>query len=242
MIALEYHADLFDISHDTDFVIVGCGSLGSQIASQLAALGARNFFLVDGDRIEESSQKRTSCGAADDTGRLKSDRLATYLASRFSAAVAIMTQFADGAEAARLTLARTRKPFLILAEDLAGDDVSLVRQFLAEYHATAPEPPPYLHVGQIGPFCVAGPLVAQPDDACPFCYSTLPVSVDTEIVAPPSPADNALIACFAVSQIAIERLTRRSSLRGHRWLFNPAMGHASLHPVSKSLDCKVCQP
>ncbi|UIY32369.1 hypothetical protein LZK73_26900 (plasmid) [Neorhizobium galegae] len=164
--------------------------------------------------------------------------MATYLASRFSAAVAIMTQFADGAEAARLTLARTRKPFLILAED----DVSLARQFLAEYHATAPEPPPYLHVGQIGQFCVAGPLVAQPDDACPFCCSTLPASVDTGVAAPPSPADNALIACFAVSQIAIERLSHRSSLRGHRWLFNPTMGHASLHPVSKSLDCKVCQP
>jgi hypothetical protein len=171
-------------------------------------------------------------------GRSKSDRLATYLASRFSAAAAVMTQFADGAEAARLTLARTRKPFLILAED----DVSLARQFLAEYHATAPEPPPYLHVGQVGPFCVAGPLVAQPGDACPFCCSTLPASADTGVAAPPSPADNALIACFAVSQIAIERLSHRSSLRGHRWLFNPATGHASLHPVSKSLDCKVCQP
>lgn len=238
MRAFEYHADLFDVIHDTDFVILGCGGLGSQIASQLAALGARNFFLVDGDRIEESSQKRMTSATAEDIGRLKSDRLATYLASRFSAAVAIMTQFADGAEAARLILARTRKPFLILAED----DVSLARQFLAEYHATAPEPPPYLHVGQIGPFSVAGPLVAQPDDACPFCCSTLPASVDAEIAATPSPADNALIACFAVSQIAIERLTRRSSLRGHRWLFNPAMGHASLHPVSRSLDCKVCQP
>ncbi|MCQ1838504.1 ThiF family adenylyltransferase [Neorhizobium galegae] len=238
MRAFEYHADLFDVIHDTDFIIVGCGGLGSQIASQLAALGARNFFLVDGDRTEESNQKQMRWGAAEDTGRLKSDRLATYLASRFSAAVAIMTQFADGAEAARLTLARTRKPFLILAED----DVSLARQFLAEYHATAPEPPPYLHVGQIGQFCVAGPLVAQPDDACPFCCSTLPASVDTGVAAPPSPADNALIACFAVSQIAIERLSHRSSLRGHRWLFNPTMGHASLHPVSKSLDCKVCQP
>ncbi|CDN51259.1 ThiF family adenylyltransferase [Neorhizobium galegae] len=238
MKAFEYHADLFDVIHETDFVIVGCGGLGSQIASQLAALGARNFFLVDGDRIEENSQNRRSRATAEDTGRLKSDRLATYLASRFSAAVAIMTQFADGAEAARLTLARTRKPFLILAED----DGSLVRQFLAEYHATAPAPLPYLHVGQLGPFCVAGPLVALPDDACPFCCSTLPASVDTGDVAQPSPADNALIACFAVSQIAIERLTHRSSLRGHRWLFAPATGHASLHPVSKSHDCKVCQP
>ena len=238
MIAFEYHADLFDVIHDTDFVIVGCGSLGSQIASQLAALGARKFFLVDGDRIEENSQKRPTRATAEDIGRLKSDRLATYLASRFSAAVAIMTQFADGAEAARLTLARTRKPFLILAED----DVSVARQFLAEYHATAPVPPPYLHVGQLGPFCVAGPLVAQPDDACPYCCSTLPASVDTGVAAPPLPADNALIACFAVSQIAIERLTQSSSLRGHRWLFHPAIGHASLHPVSKSLDCKVCQP
>ena len=238
MRAFEYHADLFDVIHDTDFIIVGCGGLGSQIASQLAALGARNFFLVDGDRLEASSQQRMSGGAAEDAGRLKSDRLATYLASRFSAAVAIMTQFADGAEAARLTLARTRKPFLILAED----DDSLARQFLAEYHATEPVPPPYLHVGQTGSFYVAGPLVAQPDDACPFCCATLPESVDTGREVPPSPADNALIACFAVSQIAVERLTHRSSLRGHHWLFNPATGHASLHPVSKNLNCKVCQP
>ena len=238
MKAFEYHADLFDAVHDTDFVIVGCGSLGSQIASQLAALGARHFFLVDGDRIEESNLQRLNWATTRDIGQLKSDRLATYLASRFSAVVAIMTRFADGAEAARLILARTRKPFLILAED----SVSLAPRFLAEYHAAAPVPPPYLHVGQNGSVCVAGPLVAQPEDACPFCCATLQAPIDTSVVGRPSPADNALIACFAVSQIAIERLTHRSSLRGHRWLFNPAMGSASLHAVVKSPDCKVCHP
>lgn len=238
MKAFDYHADLFDAVHDTDFVIVGCGNLGSQIASQLAALGARNFFLVDGDLIEDSNVKRLTWATAEDIGQLKSDRLATYLASRFSATVAIMTQFADGAEAARLILARTRKPFLILAEDT----VALAPQFFAEYHATAPVPPPYLHIGQLGSLCVAGPLVAQPDDACPFCCSTLETSAHSGVVGRPAPADNALIACFAVSQIAIERLTHRSSLRGHRWLFNPLVGRASLHPVPKSPDCKVCHP
>src|SRR5687768_7139332 len=142
MKAFDYHADLFDAVHDTDFVIVGCGNLGYQIASQLAEIGARNFFLVDGDLIEDSSVKRLSWATAEDIGQLKSDRLATYLASRFSATVAIMTQFADGAEAARLILARTRKPFLILAEDT----VALAPKFFAEYHATAPVPPPYLHI------------------------------------------------------------------------------------------------
>lgn len=223
---------------DTDFVIVGCGGLGSQIAVQLAALGAHNFFLVDGDRIDESNLNRLTWATRQDVGQLKTDRLASYLSSRFSATVLTLPEFATGSEAVRLIMAYARNPFLVLA----GDNASLARQFLTAYHAFSAAFPPYLHVGYVGAHCIAGPLVARPDDACPFCNSAAEVANDSGFVAPSALANNALIAGFAVSQIAMERLTRRSILCGHRWLFDLRTGRAGLRSISKHPECKVCHP
>ncbi len=231
---------VYDLSRfqATDFVMVGCGGLGSQIAIQLAALGARRFLLIDGDRIEASNLNRLTFAAAEDIGLLKTEVLARYLVSRFSASVETVPEFATGADAVRSILQRTRLPFVLLA----GDDARLARSFLAACHRVAPTPPPYLHVGYVGAHCMAGPLVAQPEDACPFCGSAAEITADEGFVAPSALANNALIAGFAVSQIAMERLTGRSALSGHRWLLDLQTGRTRLRPVLKHLQCKVCHP
>uniref|UniRef100_UPI003101316C ThiF family adenylyltransferase n=1 Tax=Neorhizobium sp. EC2-8 TaxID=3129230 RepID=UPI003101316C len=215
MKAIDYHAELFDAIHDTDFVIIGCENLAAQIAAQLAALGAQRFFLVDRGRIEGDSLKRLSWIEAEDIGRSKSDRLATYLAAHFSAVVAITPESADEAEAARLVLDRARKPFLVLAED----DVAVTRRFLMAYHAAAQRPSPYLHVDHQ---CGTGLLVAGRDDACVFCGSSFEGAVETSIAEWSKPAQDALIACLAVSQIVIQCFTR-SSPSGQSWIFEPGL-------------------
>lgn len=222
----------------TEFVIVGCGGLGSQIAIQLAALGAHRFLLIDGDRIEASNLNRLAFATAADIGQMKTEILARYLVSRFSASVEILSEFAVGTDAVQSILTETRLPFVVLA----GDDARLARSFLAAYHGAVAEPPPYLHVGYVGQHCMAGPLVVLPGDACPFCGSAAEIVADAGFVAPSALANNALIAGFAVSQIAMERLAGRSVLSGHRWLFDLQTGRSQLRPVSKHPKCKVCQP
>jgi len=223
---------------ETDFVIVGCGGLGSQIAIQLAALGARHFMLIDGDRIEASNLNRLTFATAADIGLPKTETLKGYLELRFGVSVQALSEFATGAAAVQAILQRTRLPFLVLA----GDDAHLARRFLSAHHAAVSAPPPYLHVGYVGAHCMAGPLVAVAEDACPFCGSAAEIIADAGFVAPSALANNALIAGFAVSQIAIERLTRRSVLSGHRWLFDLQTGRTQLRPILKHPECKVCQP
>lgn len=230
MRTIDYHTDLFDAIRDTDFVIVGCGSLAAQIAAQLAALGAHRFFLVDSDRIEAGSMRRLNWVKAEDVGQLKSDRLATYLAAHFSATVAITPESADEAEAARLVLDRARKPFLVLAEG----DIAVTQRFLSAYTTAAQQPAPYLHVGHGNHHCVAGLLAVGRDDACHFCGSPLQGSVETSIAERSKPSHDAPIADFAVSQIAIQCLIRSRSPRGQRWIFEPTGSYALFDPAPKS--------
>ncbi|MFB9948244.1 ThiF family adenylyltransferase [Rhizobium puerariae] len=223
---------------ETDFVIVGCGGLGSGIAARLAAAGARHFFLVDNGRIDDGNLKRLSWAAAEDIGEPKADRLASYLASRFSASVVTLPEAAEELEAVRLVMAHVRRPFLIFAVD----DARLGRRLVAACHAALPEPPPYLYVGPVGARSVVGPLVAGPDDPCPFCSSATDAAGDGEVPASDLPADKAPIAGLVISQIACQRFTHPNALRGKRWWFDPRTGRAELRSVSKRPDCEVCNP
>lgn len=222
---------------ETSFILIGCGGLGSQIAIQLAALGARHFTLVDGDTIDASNLNRLNWANAVDIGALKAERLARHLAERFSCDVAKYCLFADGPETVSTILEGVERPFVILS----GDDSTLARGCVRALNSTTSPRVPYLHVGYVGAFCMAGPLVADQVDGCPFCGSAAEIAGDTGFVAPSALANNALIAGFAVSQIAIDLLTGESALRRHRWIFNLRTGQARLRPVSKSPECKVCR-
>ncbi|MDR6665642.1 hypothetical protein J2X71_001900 [Rhizobium sp. 1399] len=131
---------------EIDFVIIGCGGVGSQIAVQLATLGARHFLLADADRIGENNLSDLPWAGKADLGCLKTDKLATYLAARFSANVFALPETAEGAVALRLIADYADNPFVVLA----GEDSLSVEKFVAAGRASAAGMPPYLQASRYG--------------------------------------------------------------------------------------------
>ncbi|RWY83317.1 thiamine phosphate synthase [Rhizobium leguminosarum] len=221
---------------EIDFVIIGCGGLGSQIAIQLAAHGARHFYLVDADRIDEDNLNHVPWASEADLGRLKTDKLATCLAACFSANVFALPEFAEGAAALRLIADYAHNPFVVLA----GDDSHPAQEFLTACHASKAGLPPHLHVGRSQAHGMAGPSVAVHEDACPVCHCTAQVATDDGFLAPPAAAENAFIAGLAVSRIAQKCLSRHSAARGRRWILDLKSNQADLRSLCENPECKVC--
>lgn len=221
---------------EIDFVIIGCGGLGSQIAIQLAAHGARHFFLVDADRIDENNLNHVPWASEADLGRLKTDKLATCLAACFSAKVFALPEFAAGAAALRLIADYAHNPFVVLA----GDDSHPAQEFLTACHASKAGLPPHLHVGRSEAYGIAGPSVAVHEDACPVCHCAAQVATDDGFLAPPAAAENAFIAGLAVSRVAQKCLSRHSAARGRRWILDLKSNQAELRSRCEHPECKVC--
>lgn len=62
------------IMRDKEAIILGCGSVGSLVALQLAKSGVGNFLLVDNDIVEYHNLCRHQCGISD-VGRYKTEAL-----------------------------------------------------------------------------------------------------------------------------------------------------------------------
>ncbi len=212
---------------DIDFVIIGCGDLGSQIAIQLAALGARHFLLVDADRIDENDLNRLPWASEADLGRLKTDRLATHLAAGFSAYVFTLPEFAEGASALRLIADYANNPFFIFA----SDDSRPAQDLLSACRALEAGLPPHLHVGRSANYCMAGPLVLVHEDTCSVCHCATQVATDDSFRTLPATVDNPLVAGLAVSQIAQNCLSRHSVARGRQWILDLKGGQAELRSL-----------
>ncbi|MBY5393546.1 thiamine phosphate synthase [Rhizobium leguminosarum] len=212
---------------DIDFVIIGCGDLGSQIAIQLAALGARHFLLVDADRINENDLNRLPWASEADVGWLKTDRLATHLAAGFSAYVFTLPEFAEGASALRLIADYANNPFFILA----GDDSRRAQDLLSACRALKAGLPPHLHVGRSANYCMAGPLVLVHEDACSVCHCATQVATDDSFRTLPATVDNPLVAGLAASQIAQNCLSRHSVARGRQWILDLKGDQAELRSL-----------
>ncbi|MCA2434344.1 ThiF family adenylyltransferase [Rhizobium leguminosarum] len=212
---------------DIDFVIIGCGDLGSQIAIQLAALGARHFLLVDADRIDENDLNRLPWAGEAYLGRLKTDRLATRLAAGFSATVFVLPEFAEGASALRLIADYANNPFFILA----GDDSHPTQDPLSACRALKAGLPPHLHVGRSANYCMSGPLVLVHEDACSVCHCATQVATDDSFRTLPATVDNPLVAGLAVSQIAQNCLSRHSVARGRQWILDLKGDQAELRSL-----------
>ncbi|MGO7958508.1 ThiF family adenylyltransferase [Rhizobium leguminosarum] len=212
---------------DIDFVIIGCGGLGSQIAIQLAALGARHFLLVDADRINENDLNRLPWASEADVGWLKTDRLATHLAAGFSAYVFTLPEFAEGASALRLIADYANNPFFILA----GDDSRRAQDLQSACRALKAGLPPHLHVGRSANYCMAGPLVLVHEDACSVCHCATQVATDDSFRTLPATVDNPLVAGLAASQIAQNCLSRHSVARGRQWILDLKGDQAELRSL-----------
>ncbi|MBY2907770.1 ThiF family adenylyltransferase [Rhizobium leguminosarum] len=215
---------------DIDFVIIGCGGLGSQIAIQLAALGARRFLLVDADRIDENDLNHLPWACEADLGRLKTDRLATHLAAGFSATVFALPEFAEGASALRLIANYANNPFLILA----GGDSRPTQDLLSACLALEAGLPPHLHLGRSANYCMAGPLALVHEDACSVCHCATQVTADDGLRAPQATADSPLVAGLAVSQIVQKCLSRHSLARGRQWILDLKGDQAKLRSLQRT--------
>lgn len=221
--------------HLTSFVLAGCGGLGSQIAIQLAALGARRFHLIDGDVIERSNLNRLVFATDEDCGKLKTDVLARHLTQRFGAEVSTSPCFVSADEDCLSSFRHLNNCFVILS----ADEAPALRAFLSALYSRG-SVPPYLHAGYVGAHCVAGPLVRSSGEPCPFCGSAATIARRDGFVAPSALANNALIAGFAVSQILLALTSGETALAGHRWLFELPTGRSRLIPLSKRNTCEVC--
>lgn len=65
-------------------LILGCGGTGTHVAWNLAALGIRNFVLIDDDKVELSNLNRQLLYDLNDIGTYKVDALEKKLKDRFS--------------------------------------------------------------------------------------------------------------------------------------------------------------
>ena len=77
MISLRYR-DIVDNMHEHTFHILGCGAIGSSTATQLARMGAENFYLYDMDSVE-SHNVGVSQYVNDDIGKFKVEALRNHI-------------------------------------------------------------------------------------------------------------------------------------------------------------------
>jgi len=216
---------------DIDFVIVGCGGLGSQIAIQLATLGAHRFLLMDADRIDEINFSHLPWASRDDLGWLKTEKLSSYLAARFSADVFALPEFAQGTAALRLIADYAQNPFIVLA----GDDPRQTEEVLTAALASTAGLPPHLHVDCPDTRCKPGHSIALTADAGPVCDCDARVAIGHRSFAPRTAASNTSFARLVVSAIVQECLPKHAPPRGRSWILDFKGSQCELRSLPRRL-------
>ena len=111
---------------DSHFTVIGCGAIGTIFAEMLVRSGARHFFLVDGDRVEESNLNRCPAFAQADVGRNKAAVLkARLLAINAGVKAAVSEHFfereeSDAQRAIRRKIRNHSHVVLIAADNYAA--------------------------------------------------------------------------------------------------------------------------
>ncbi len=221
-----------------EYVIAGCGGLGSNAAVELAALGARHLTLIDGDVIEHSNLNRLLWACESDVTRLKVDALAEHLEGRFGASVRTVPRRVSSRslEEASMALPNGSSTWLVTV-----DDGGSAREAVTWLHGR--EGVRYVHSGYVGAFCTAGPLVSRKADACPFCGSGQYRVTTDSFVAPSAAPNNLLLASFLAAQLLLVAGDEAGplSLQGVRWTMDLRSGVGQRQPLSKAGHCDVCR-
>jgi len=76
---MEKPIDVPFIMKQKTILLIGLGGLGTEIIRQLAALGIRNYILVDDDIIKTENLNRQLCFSNNDVGRYKVDVISEFL-------------------------------------------------------------------------------------------------------------------------------------------------------------------
>lgn len=220
----------------TAFIIVGCGGLGSNLAIQLAALGAQRFVLVDSDRIEESNLNRLIWADDNDLGSNKAIALADYLQSRFGSTCMPLAQNARSDVAVIAGEATHDWPFRMV---LAIDDPRSLRDLCGAVHRAGIA---YLTLGYVGAVCVVGPSCEEPSDPCPYCHSRrITITGGASFIGPSAICNNTLCAAFAASQLTLSVLGQVSAVRRRVWQMDLSTGQVDWRDLHKDRQCLVCR-
>jgi molybdopterin-synthase adenylyltransferase len=222
---------------ERDHVVVGCGGLGASTAVQLAALGAQRLTLIDRDRVECSNLNRLLWSEPTEVGSKKVESLARHLRARFGVNARAVGDTATEESLDALFGPRGPGPSTWL---LTIDQAPAARAVARWLHGR--QGVQYVHAGYVGAQCVAGPLVVDVSDPCPFCGSgAVPASTES-FVAPSAAPNNLMIAAFLAAQLL--RLAAAGAegtvLHRRRWVLDLRTGDASVTPVFKRSDCEVC--
>lgn len=70
------------INYEQKVGIIGCGTIGSNIISDLVSSGAQNFILVDNDVVELSNLSRQTLFKIDDIDKKKIDIMKEFIIDR----------------------------------------------------------------------------------------------------------------------------------------------------------------
>lgn len=224
-------------------VILGCGGLGSNLAIQLAALGARDMILVDGDQIEQSNLNRLVWCGQEHIGQAKVEALAAHLAARFGTRSLPIRQMVGSSSVAtalaELDPARPGVVYLTVDEPLAAREGL---QAILRLSTSAPEAfLPVFHAGYAGRYCVAGPVLLSAQDPCAFCNEPeRRTAAGRPFVAPSAAPNNMVIASFLATQTLRLMARNEMTLKGRRWCLDLATGQSTFLEIAKDRQCPTC--
>ncbi|MFD0599368.1 ThiF family adenylyltransferase [Catellatospora coxensis] len=218
------------------YVILGCGGIGSNTAVALAALGATRILVTDDDRIEAGNLNRLLWASPAEVGELKCEALARHLRNQFNI---------DCVSAAVRTSAETVRR---VHESLAGsatwviavDDPTSAREAAGYLHGRPHTC--YIHAGYVGARCVVGPMAFRDGDPCPFCSASRYRVDNRGYVAPSAAPNNLMITAMLAAQLLRAAGTEpaASALHQARWTLDLISGIAQTTPMTKSTECEVC--
>jgi bacteriocin biosynthesis cyclodehydratase domain-containing protein len=228
-------------------VIVGCGGLGSWVASALACAGVGRLVLIDHDRVELSNLNRQLLFSEADIGRLKVDAAAAALVAHNSELeVVALPRLVSGPS--DLTGELERADLLVATADWPPYEI-------ARWINTAclSANVPYISAGQFPPRVRIGPMVVPGRSACLECIerharNEHPLYAEA-VAATPSPSTAASFASASgaagslLAMEALHLLTRSSTPAslGAALILDLRLMELSREAVERDPKCLRCR-
>jgi molybdopterin-synthase adenylyltransferase len=226
--------------------VLGCGGLGSWVASGLACAGVGRLVLVDDDRVEQSNLNRQILFTEEDVGRLKIDAAAERLRRsnrqlKIDSITRRVTSPGDMDFAADVDL-------LISTADWPPYELPRWINDACSRFVT-----PYLTAGQVLPKIRVGPLVVPGETACNECIEryarrAYPLYEELSSVDPsdlPPAATLGAASGVAGSLLAMEAVHFLTGVRPAThdacFVVDLKTFRATREPVARDPGCLACQ-
>jgi molybdopterin/thiamine biosynthesis adenylyltransferase len=140
--------------------ILGCGGIGSNIATVLATMGVQNITLIDDDKIEHTNLSRQYPFTINDIGKYKVDVLTDYIKKR-NPSVEILSYKIKIEKEQDLSLIKNTN-IIILSAD-SWNITNIVNAFCIKNNF------PFILVGYMADLAIFGPFVIPKQTSCLAC-------------------------------------------------------------------------